>query len=133
VPVRYRAAGLDRPEAPIVFVHGWSNQWFVWQPHFDAFAKTHPVVAMDLPGFGESGRGRQGWSMEAFGEDVVAVLEDLDLQGAILVGYSMGSAAALEAALRAPERVDGVVLVDWLQNPERRYGAEVVDAFSTGD
>jgi pimeloyl-ACP methyl ester carboxylesterase len=70
------------------------------------------VVAVDLAGHGESGRGREFWTIAAFGEDVAAVVEKLGLSRTILVGHSMGGDVILEAARRLPGRVEGLVWVD---------------------
>ena len=48
------------------------------------------MVAVDLGGHGESGMGREHWTMEAFGDDVAAVVRGLGLERVILVGHSMG-------------------------------------------
>jgi len=92
-----------------VFVHGWSCDRSYWRSQV---FPSHCVVALDLAGHGESGSGRSSWTMEAFGRDVVAVIEALDLPRVVLVGHSMGGDAVVEAALRIRERVAGVVWVD---------------------
>ncbi|MDH5743438.1 MAG: alpha/beta hydrolase, partial [Candidatus Aminicenantes bacterium] len=56
------------------------------------------------------------WTMEAYGEDVVAVVNKLKLQEVILVGHSMGGYVILEAARRLPERIIGLVGVDTLND-----------------
>jgi len=53
-----------------------------------------------------------GWTIPAFGQDVVAVVDHLDLNEVVLVGHSMGGLVVLEAALRMPERVLALVGVD---------------------
>ncbi len=128
VKIRYMVAGLKQAGAPIVLVHGFSVNRSIWEPHFSTFARSHPVVAVDLAGFGESGADRAAWTMKAYGQDLLAVLKDLDLRGAVLVGYSMGAGAVLEAGVQDPARILGVVLVDWLHDPEQRtppgYGGQ---------
>ncbi|NIR81136.1 MAG: alpha/beta hydrolase, partial [Gemmatimonadetes bacterium] len=59
------------------------------------------------------------WTMDAFGEDVVAVVDALKLDEVVLVGFSMGAVAALEAAERMPERTLGVVFVDMFNDEDR--------------
>ncbi|MGH9318665.1 MAG: alpha/beta fold hydrolase [Vicinamibacteria bacterium] len=58
--------------------------------------------------------------MAAFGADVRAVLEALDLRGAVLVGHSMGGPVILEAAKLTPVRVAALVPVDTLVEVERK-------------
>ncbi len=110
VPVCFEVHGAGTPA--LVFVHGWSCDRSYWRGQLDYFAGRHQVVAIDLAGHGESGSGRQAWTMSAFGGDVVAVVEELALGEMVLVGHSMGGDAIVEAALRLPGRVAGLVWVD---------------------
>lgn len=136
VVVQYEVRGEPTDAPTLVLVHGWSNTREVWEPHLTELAETQQVVALDLAGFGESGSERDAWTMAAFGADVAAVVRDLDLEGIVLVGFSMGGVAALEAALQLPERVDGVILVDVLHDPDGALAAErvpeLVQAYRAG-
>ena len=69
-------------------------------------------MAIDLAGHGESGAGRQAWSMSAFGDDVAAVVERVDEARTVLIGHSMGGDVVVEAALKLRERVAGLVWID---------------------
>jgi pimeloyl-ACP methyl ester carboxylesterase len=77
------------------------------------------VVTVDLAGHGASGLNRNGWTMAAFGQDVVAVVEQLGLTQTVLIGHSMGGPVIVEAAWHMPSRVLGLVGADTLSNPER--------------
>jgi len=92
------------------------------------FARRHKVVTIDLGGHGDSGLGREDWTMEAFGKDVAAVVEELQLHEVILIGHSMGGAVIIEAARQMPERVTGLVGVDTFLDLERWYSEEQIDA-----
>jgi pimeloyl-ACP methyl ester carboxylesterase len=119
VAIRYDVRGAGDPA--LVLVHGWTNTRGIWGEHPTTLARTHRVVTLDLAGHGESGAEREEWTMDAFGEDVVAVVEALELERVVLVGFSMGAAAVLEAAERMPDRVEGVVFVDALHDPEQSH------------
>lgn len=69
-------------------------------------------MTVDLAGHGESGAGRDEWTMTAFGDDVVAVVEELGLDDVVLVGHSMGGDVIVEAALRLRGRAAALVWVD---------------------
>src|SRR5690606_25244475 len=73
---------------PLVFVHGWSCDQAYWREQVDHFAEHHSVVTVDVAGHGKSGLGREEWTIASFGADVAAVLQELDLEGAILIGHS---------------------------------------------
>lgn len=103
-------------EPTIVFVHGWSCDSRYWDRQVPYFADKYRVVTVDLAGHGHSGTQRQDYTMESFGRDVVAVLEAVDADSAILVGHSMGGKVILHAAALAPGRVIGVIGADTLQD-----------------
>jgi pimeloyl-ACP methyl ester carboxylesterase len=74
------------------------------------------VVAIDLPGFGQSGKDRHDWSTEAFSRDVDAVITQLKLKKVILVGHSMAGDIVLQSALDNPQTVIGLAVVDIFKN-----------------
>ena len=110
VPIHYRSEGQG--DYTLVFVHGWCTDMSYWDAQIPSFRVYYKVVTLDLAGHGRSGSGRRDWTMEAFGQDVAAVVNALDLRSVILVGHSMGGPVILEAARLLPERVIGVVGVD---------------------
>ena len=116
VPIRYEVHGTGDPA--LVLVHGWTNSRAIWGVHPRTLANTHRVVALDLAGHGVSGADRVDWTVEAFGEDIAAVVEQLELESIVLVGFSMGAGVVLEAADQLGDRVLGVVFVDELKDPE---------------
>ncbi len=126
VPIHYEVKGKGEPA--LVFIHCWSCDRTLWENQVAFFAKNHRVVTIDLPGHGESGKGRTNWSIDSYGEDVKRVVTKLDLKRVVLIGSSMGGPVALEAARRMPERVVAIVPVDTLQNVEQRMTTEQVEA-----
>jgi pimeloyl-ACP methyl ester carboxylesterase len=110
IPVAFEVRGVGTPS--LVLVHGWSCDRRYWRGQVGPLAARYQTVAVDLAGHGESGVGRRAWTMAAFGEDVVAVVEQLGLGEVVLVGHSMGGDVIVEAALRLGDRVAGLVWVD---------------------
>ena len=110
VSIRYDDLGAGDPA--LVFVHGWNCDRSYWSGQLEHFARSHRVVNVDLAGHGDSGLDRTEWTMQAFGEDVSAVVAALDLQNVVLVGHSMGGKVIVEAARQLGGRVAGVVGVD---------------------
>jgi pimeloyl-ACP methyl ester carboxylesterase len=125
--IRFEVHGEGEPT--LVFVHGWSCQRMFWVEQIQRFEQVRRVVAIDLAGHGESEAKRTDWSMEAFGGDVVAVCDKLELQRIILVGHSMGGPVALEAAKRLGGRVVAIVGVDTFQDVEKHLTPEQIDGF----
>ncbi|MBI3898312.1 MAG: alpha/beta hydrolase [Gammaproteobacteria bacterium] len=108
--IKYDVAGQG--DTALVFVHCWTCNRSFWDAQVPYFAPNYKVVRVDLAGHGESGKQRKTYSIPAFGADVAAVVDKLDLKHVILVGHSMGGPVALEAAKRLGDRVIGVVGID---------------------
>ena len=125
VSIHYSVAGQGEPA--LVFVHCWNCNRHFWDGQFRAFGKSHRVVAVDLAGHGDSGPGRSDWTIEAFGDDVKAVVDQLGLKRVVLVGSSMGGPVSLEAARKLGDRVVGIVAVDTLQDVEQKAPPDQVD------
>ena len=95
----------------VVFVHGALNDHSVWTLLARWFAHHgRGVLAVDLPGHGRSA-GAPPASVEAGADWLLALLDAAGVRRAALVGHSMGSLIALEAAARAPARVEHLVMV----------------------
>ncbi|MGH7606517.1 MAG: alpha/beta fold hydrolase, partial [Gemmatimonadales bacterium] len=100
---------------PVVFVHGFGASLYTWRHVLPpVVAAGYRVVAFDSRGFGFSGKPaeRGAYTNAAYTRLVVALLDSLGIASAVLVGHSMGGAIAADVALRHPERVRGLVLVD---------------------
>ncbi|MFW6193637.1 MAG: alpha/beta fold hydrolase [Gemmatimonadota bacterium] len=110
VPVVYEVRGEGAPT--LVFVHGWSCDRGYWYAQVEPFSRESRIVTVDLAGHGDSGPGREDWSMASFGADVAAVVRQLEAERVVLVGHSMGGDVIVEAARRLPGRVAGLVWVD---------------------
>jgi pimeloyl-ACP methyl ester carboxylesterase len=126
VPIAFEARG--RGAVTIVFIHGWAGDRSIWRDQLPAFAESYRLVALDLPGHGESGAGREAWTLAGLAGDVQAVVEALDLKRAVLVGHSMGGPVALLAAPALRGRVIGIVGADTLHNAEFQWPAEQMEA-----
>lgn len=103
-------AGAGAP--PLVFVHGFACTHADWKFQIEALAMSSDVVACDLRGHGATPGRPHECTIEHYGGDVAALVNNLGLPPAVLVGHSMGCRVVLEAARVAPERVAGLVLVD---------------------
>ena len=115
----------------VLFVHGSGGHHAAWWQQVPALRDDYTVITMDLRGFGCS-----RWDGEhdsaAFPGDVIAVLDAVAAAGgpdrAVLVGQSIGAAAALRAALDRPDRAAGVVLAHSLGGIRHPELAELVKA-----
>lgn len=95
----------------VVFVHGLAGSWQNWLENLPEVARDRRVIALDLPGFGESAMPEQRISMAGYAAIVAELLDELGVSTATVVGNSMGGLVSLELALAAPELVERLVLV----------------------
>lgn len=95
----------------LVFVHGLAGSWQNWLEQIPHFAPRYRVVAMDLPGFGHSQMPAEQISIPGYGRWLDALLAELGIGRAALVGNSMGGFIAAELAIQFPHRVDRLALV----------------------
>ena len=110
VEIAYDVRGSGEPA--LVFVHGWSGRRSHWDLQVDEFAADRTVVRIDLAGHGTSGRDRGVWSIDAFADDVIAVVDHLGLDAVVLIGHSLGGSVIVAAAQRLGPRVVGLVGID---------------------
>ncbi|PLX89353.1 MAG: alpha/beta hydrolase [Desulfuromonas sp.] len=122
---------VGRGETTLVFIHGWSCDGRYWQKQIPAFANDYRVVTVDLAGHGHSSSGRAEFSMLSFANDVKAIMDNEDIDRAILIGHSMGGGVIAEAARLMPEKVVGIVGIDTLQNVAKRTPQRVIDDIVT--
>jgi pimeloyl-ACP methyl ester carboxylesterase len=106
VPLAYRDEGQG-PAA--LLLHGQPGAAATWRAVADRLRDRARVVAVDRPGYGETGGRARGIDENA--DVALALLDALGIEKAVLVGHSWGGGVALATALRAPERVAGLVLV----------------------
>jgi pimeloyl-ACP methyl ester carboxylesterase len=96
---------------PLVFIHGLGGSWQNWLENIPHFARTHRVIALDLPGFGESEMPEGEITIEGYAKTVETLLQQLGIDRAIVVGNSMGGFIGAEMTVHFPVRVDRLVLV----------------------
>jgi pimeloyl-ACP methyl ester carboxylesterase len=102
----------DLHDSTVVLVHGWLGNRTYWDSQIEVLTQRYDVVALDLGGHGESASGRADWTLAAFGDDVLAVIEAVAEARVILVGHSMGADAVTLAARELGSAVAGVVWID---------------------
>ena len=98
---------------PLILVHGLLLSQEMHRPLAKALAaRGNRVITVDLLGHGKSDRPRDMWrySMGAFAEQLLALMDHLELEEAAVMGTSLGANTALEVASRAPERLRGMVI-----------------------
>lgn len=97
---------------PFVFVHGFGCARSDWDAQVAHLNPRHETVAVDLGGHGTTPGTMEHARIETHGRDVASLLDQMKLAPTVLVGHSMGCRVVMEAALAAPSRVAGLILVD---------------------
>jgi pimeloyl-ACP methyl ester carboxylesterase len=98
---------------PVILVHGLLLSQEMHRPLAeDLAARGNRVITVDLLGHGKSDRPRDMWrySMRFFGDQIVALLDHLQIDEAVVMGTSLGANTALNVALTAPERLRGMII-----------------------
>ncbi|MEK6327334.1 MAG: alpha/beta hydrolase [Actinomycetota bacterium] len=97
---------------PIVLLHGFGLSLHWWDQMVPLLAKRHRVIRIDLLGFGGSEKPKTGYAMEDQARLVALALGRLRVQGAVVVGHSMGFDVATALAAESSELVDRLVNID---------------------
>ncbi len=113
--VAYETRGMEGNT--IVFVHGWSADRSSWRQQMHGLDTERRLVAVDLIGHGESDAPETEYSKSLFAESVAAVMNDLGIERAILVGHSMGVTVVRQFYRLYPDRVEALVAVDGAMIP----------------
>ncbi|HEY3131993.1 MAG TPA: alpha/beta hydrolase [Acidobacteriota bacterium] len=110
-PLFYEVSG--NPAAlPVVFIHGFPFSCEMWSGQVAAVQDQYCALTYDVRGHGQSNVGDGQYTIELFVDDLIALIDYLKMESAVLVGLSMGGYIALRALERNPERVRAAVLCD---------------------
>lgn len=95
---------------PLILLHGGAGNGDHWSGQLAALAAKFQVFVVDLRGHGRSTRDSKPISYELMADDLLALMDELELARAALVGWSDGGVVALDVAIRHPERVSQLVV-----------------------
>ncbi|MFQ5526518.1 MAG: alpha/beta fold hydrolase [Thermoanaerobaculia bacterium] len=111
--VHIERVGGGMGAGPVILVHGFGASTFSWRHVIPELSESHPVVAVDLYGFGltERPRKRSRYSRSAQVQLLASVLEELEWPSAHFVGHSYGGGLAMSLAHTQPDKVRSLVLV----------------------
>lgn len=113
LPVHLRDEGPRTDACPLVLIHGTSSSLHTWEAWVAILKARHRVISFDLPGFGLTGPfPDDDYRIEHYTRFVGLLLDRLNVRRATLVGNSLGGRIAWQTALRRPELVERLVLID---------------------
>jgi alpha-beta hydrolase superfamily lysophospholipase len=108
--VHYQNYGEGRDA--IVFIHGWSCNLDFWKANIPAFTEQSRVIAIDLPGHGESDKPQITYLMDLFALAIDAVITDAKVEQVTLVGHSMGVPVIRQFYRKHPDKTRALVIAD---------------------
>jgi pimeloyl-ACP methyl ester carboxylesterase len=108
--IHYKSYGKGKDA--LVLIHGWTCNLDNWRDQIPEFSKRNRVIALDLPGHGQSDKPQINYTMDLFANAVDAVLRDAKVDYAVLVGHSMGTPVARQFYRKYPQKTLGIVIVD---------------------
>lgn len=108
-PIAWREAGVGDT---ILFLHGLGGSRTAWEPQLESLGRSHRCVAWDMPGYGKSQPGDDPLTFAVLADSAASLLDTLGAYRASVVGISMGGMVAMHLALRHPDRVGSLVLLD---------------------
>lgn len=100
-----------------VLVHGWSSNLGAWSYQIPDLAKRGRVIALDLPGHGQSDKPQLAYTMDHFAAAVDAVMKDAKVERAVLLGHSMGTPVVRQFYRKYPKKTLAIVIVDGALRP----------------
>lgn len=118
--VRRRAPAAPAGDLPIVVLHGWGAHIEAVAPILAALDGAADLIALDLPGFGESEPPPEAWDTDAYARFVLDFLDHVEVPRAHLIGHSHGGRVSIAIAADHPERVGRLMLVDAAGIPPKR-------------
>lgn len=109
VRVHYQEKGSG---TPLILIHGYTSSVYSWKDVFEPLSKSFRVIAVDLKGFGFTGKPDGDYTRRAQAMLIAGLLDHLKIEKAWLCGSSMGGEVALNFARQNPQRVAGLILID---------------------
>lgn len=106
--IAYIDSGGSGP--PLVLIHGLSSWMGFWEYQVEPLSTDYRVLALDLPGYGASGRPDAPYTPPWYADVIDEWLGGLGIASARIVGHSMGGQIAMTLAIRHPQRVEKLVL-----------------------
>lgn len=97
---------------PIIFLHGYPFDKSMWAGQLESLKLTHRSIAYDIRGFGASTDEMVPLNIDLFAEDLIAFMDRLDIDKAVVCGLSMGGFIALNAFKKYPHRLEALILCD---------------------
>ena len=108
--IHYKSYG--KGAAALVLVHGWTCNLDNWRDQIPDLSKRNRVIALDLPGHGQSDKPQIAYTMDLFADAIDAVMRDAKVERAVIAGHSMGTPVARQFYRKYPQKTLAIIIVD---------------------
>ncbi|TFF99895.1 MAG: alpha/beta hydrolase [Promethearchaeota archaeon] len=123
IKICYEIKGVGEP---LLLVHGFGSEKESWNAQFEPLSKYFKVIRFDNRGAGETDRPNEPYLMETFADDTAGLLDHLKIEKTHIVGWSLGGMIVQQFAIKYPERIRKIVLINTLpQWPGEEKGLEM--------
>lgn len=123
ISVCYSDDGNDAGPA-IIFIHGFPFNKSMWHFQVAALKDKYRLITYDVRGHGKTDIGTEDFTIDLFTKDLIALIDELELEKVALCGLSMGGYIALDAMEKHPERIEALILCDTQCSAETAEAAE---------
>lgn len=120
---------------PLVLISGLGGDHFFWQSSLDFLSTKFQVITLDTRGIGQTDTPKEDYSIELFADDIIALLNELEIEKANILGFSMGGNIALTLSLNYPKRVGKLIIAasNAVMNARiRLFVDSVLDVYESG-
>ena len=108
--IHYKSYG--KGSEALVLVHGWGCNLGHWRDQIPDLSKRNRVIALDLPGHGESDKPEIKYTIDLFANAIDAVMRDAKVERAVVAGHSMGTPVARQFYRKYPQKTLAIIIVD---------------------
>jgi len=124
VELFYKEEGSGKP---VLLLHGLTGSHLMLQQEFDTFKKDHRVIAMDARGHGKSEK-PTSYTLDDHIQDCLALMDYLGLPKVTIIGMSMGTYVGQGVAIKAPDRVEKLILISGTSHGDTSDGTGLLAA-----
>jgi sigma-B regulation protein RsbQ len=111
----------------LIFIHGSFLNKDYWQKQLYHFSSHNRVIALDLAGHGKSTTNREDFTIDQYGNDIAAIINQLELNDVILIGHSIGGDIMLAANAESNKNIIGLIGIDYFENVGSSLAANAID------
>jgi haloacetate dehalogenase len=109
IKIHYVEAGRG---PPIILLHGFPETWYAWRHPIAFLRERYRVIAPDLRGYGSSDKPSSGYDKRTMAQDVLALMVQLGISRAPIIGHDRGARVATRLAKDQPQAVERLVAMD---------------------